>query len=461
MGLLDRFRRKDEAERAWFEPVVGGGMALVMSQTWGTPDHERIMPTFQSYAVNAYSGNAVVFGVILARLQLFSEATFKWQNLNDKTLFGTPALGLLENPWPNGTTGELLARMEQDASLAGNAFIRNAGDRLERLRPDWITIVTAVIEGDNGRQIREVIGYSYDSGGVENDREPEVYLPDEIAHWSPIPDPIANFRGMPWISPVVREINADIGLTQYKTQYLDNAATPNMVITYDREISEEAAKKVAAAVQAKHGGVSNSFKTLVLDKGANHEVVGADLSKMDFTNVQAAGENRIAVAGGVPGIVVGLKEGLQAATYSNYEQAMRRFADITMRPNWRSACAALEKLVTPPPGTRLWFDVTDIAALRQGEKERAETMQVKAATANSFIQAGYDPQTVAQAIEANDMGHLKHTGRIPVSLYNTDDPVDPAYGTKAKIAEPVIEAAPIKALPPGTTKAAPPKEPPA
>jgi HK97 family phage portal protein len=455
--------RGGDPERAWFEPVVGGGMALVLSQTWGTPDHERIMPTFQSYSTSAYSGNAVVFGVILARLQLFSEATFKWQNLRDKSLFGDPSLALLEEPWPNGTTGELLARMEQDASLAGNAFIRNAGDRLERLRPDWITIVTAVVDSDDGRhQIRKVVGYSYDSGGAENDREPDFFMPDEIAHWNPVPDPIANYRGMSWLSPVVREINADIGLTAYKTTFLDNAATPNLLIRYDRELSEEAARKVAAAVQARHGGQGNAFKTMVLDKGAQVDAIGADFTKMDFTNVQAAGENRIAVAGGVPGIVVGLAEGLQAATYSNYEQAMRRFADITMRPNWRSACGALQKLVTPPhPGVRLWFDTSDIAALRQGEMERAQTFQVKAATANSLIQAGFDPLTVAAAIEAGDLTQAKHTGRIPVSLYNTDDPVDPAYGPKAKITEPVVDAPPVKALPPGTTKAPPPKEPPA
>jgi hypothetical protein len=30
-----------------------------------------------------------------------------------------------------------------------------------------------------------------------------------VAHWSPIPDPLANFRGMSWLTPVLREIDAD------------------------------------------------------------------------------------------------------------------------------------------------------------------------------------------------------------------------------------------------------------
>jgi hypothetical protein len=129
--------------------------------------------------------------------------------------------------------------------------------------------------------------------------------------------------------------------------------------------------------------------------------------------VQAAGENRIIIASGVPGIVIGSKEGLMAATYSNYEQAMRRFADITMRPLWRSVCACLSKLVTIPPGTRLWFDTADIAALRQGEKERADTMLVLSQAAAELIAAGAKPDTVTAAVAAGDITLLKFEPKPP------------------------------------------------
>lgn len=446
MKLIDRIAKR-------YIPGPGGFPLVeqVFWQSYGDPSHERMAPTFASYATEGYQGNAVVFAVIGRRLSLFSEATFKWQNTATKKLFGTPELSILEKPWPNGTTGELLARMIQDADLSGNSYIRDAGPRLERLRPDCIVIVTTLRIDSNGDEIRELVGYMYDPaiGGADPERSSQFFTPDELAHWSPVPDPMANFRGMSWLTPVVREINADSGLTQYKTQYLNNAATPNMLIRYDRELSDEAAKKVGAAVQAKHGGVSNAFKTLILDKGADVTVVGADLTKMDFTKVQAAGENRIAAAGGVPPIVVGLKEGLDAATYSNYGQAMRAFADLGMRPLWRSACAALETLVQVPPDCRLWFDTSDIAALLEGEKERADTFAVKSTTAETLIRAGYVPETVAAAVAAGDLGMLKHTGRIPTALYNTNDPVDPAFAKSEKFVETPI---PVKSPDPNAPK---------
>jgi len=196
-------------------------------------------------------------------------------------------------------------------------------------------------------------------------------------------------------------------------------------------------------MHARHGGVDNAFKTLILDRGADFQVVGSDLAKLEYTAVQAAGETRIASAAGVPGIVIGLREGLQAATYSNYAQAMRRFADLTVRPNWRSACAALAKLLEVPDDSRLWFDESDIAALREGEQERATTFQTRATSASTLITAGYDAASVADAVTAGDLALLVHTGRVPVQLYDPTTEV-----TAADPTPPDAPAAPDAPAPP-------------
>jgi HK97 family phage portal protein len=374
---------------------------------------ERVLPEFQSYAQSGYQGNGIVFSLILARLMLFSEAEFKFRDLATKRLYGTPALSKLEQPWPGGTTGDLLARMEQDASLAGQAFIRDAGDCLERMRPDRVARIIAETDTD----VYQVVGYEYDRDGMGFGSLDECYPVDEVADWTPIPDPLAMFRGMSWLTPVVREINADLAMTGHKQAFFENAATPNLLIKYQRKLNREQIDVIRERWQARHGGAENSWKTAILDEGADISVIGNSFEQMAFTSVQAAGENRIAAAAGVPGIVVGLKEGLQAATYSNYEQAMRRFADITMRPNWRSAAACLAKLVDVPVGARLWYDTTDIAALRAGEKERADTAQVMALAAGELIRSGYDPATVGPALTAGDFSLLVHTGAVPTALY--------------------------------------------
>src|SRR5215207_2237644 len=167
----------------------------------------------------AYAGNSVVFGAMLARKSLFSEATFAFRDLEDKHLTGAferdgrrnTGLRKLENPWPNGTTGELLSRMIQDVDLAGNAYVWDAGDQLVRLRPDWVTIVSELFSDPIGRPYRKVIGYYYEPPVLLQTTEgrPQYFSVDEVAHWSPDPDPDANFRGISWLTPVLREIGAD------------------------------------------------------------------------------------------------------------------------------------------------------------------------------------------------------------------------------------------------------------
>jgi phage portal protein BeeE len=445
--VLDRLSRRSFVDGwdGWGGMGPASG-ASVLTTTYGTPGNEPILPQLMSSSMQAYGGNAIVFGAILARLSLFSEASFAFRDLTDKHLFGAneldgrrlTALRKLEAPWPNGTTGELLARMIQDVDLAGNAYIWDAGDQLVRLRPDWVTIISELVTDPSGRVYRKVVGYFYKPPQSVSDQGPaQMFDVEEIAHWSPIPDPWANFRGMSWITPVMREIAADNAMTGYKIKYLDNAASPNLLIKYTQKLQQATVDTIQKRVQARHGGVDNAFRTMVLDEGADVTVIGNTFEQMSFATVQAAGENRILIASGVPGIVIGAKEGLMAATYSNYEQAMRRFADITMRPLWRSACACLSKLVAVPTGARLWFDVSDIAALRQGEKEMADTMLVKMLAIGEGVKFGFDPDSVREAINAGDIGQLKHNGppelimqeipkAAPPALKLPEPPGDPA-----------------------------------
>jgi hypothetical protein len=166
----------------------------------------------------------------------------------------------------------------------------------------------------------------------------------------------------------------------------------------------------------------NNGKTLVLDEGADVTPIANTFEQMTFVDLQAAGENRISAAAGVPGIVVGLKEGLSAATYSNYQQAMRRLSDGTLRPLWRLGGAALGKFVDLDEGERLVLDATSVAALQEGEKDAAETFRLKATTAGELIRSGYKPESVAEAVALRDLALLEHTGNTPTALYDPNAP---------------------------------------
>src|SRR6266704_1469896 len=183
---------------------------------------ERPIYNYTGYADQAYSGNAAVFAVAQKRANVFSEATFKFRALRDKHLFGGQDLFKLENPWPDGS-----------------AYIVDHGDRLERLRPDWVTIVSTVVTDElSGDQIREVIGFAYDPTGDLSLRA-TFYPVEQVAHWAPIPDPLSNFRGMSWMSPIIREVDADVRMSAFRDAFFTNAATANIIVKYQQKLTPD------------------------------------------------------------------------------------------------------------------------------------------------------------------------------------------------------------------------------
>ena len=155
---------------------------------------------------------------------------------------------------------------------------------------------------------------------------------------------------------------------------------------------------------------------MYLAGGATVTPVGSSMQQMDFATVQGHDETRIAAAAGVPPIIVGLSEGLEAATYSNYGQARRALADALLWPLWGSFADTVGQVVTVPGNARLWIDASGIAFLREDAADIANILYVKSEAINKLFMSGFDPDSIVDAIEANDLTQLVHTGLPSVQL---------------------------------------------
>ena len=436
MGLRDLARAAlmiPSVERSGMYPLPGeyfanlanwGGMyPLGFNYTIPSERAEEYAATFAGYTQAAYRSNGVVYACCAARMSLFSEARFQFRRLESGRpgdLFGTQELAMLEEPWPNGTTGDLLVRMEQDDTLTGNFYAWARQGQLYRMRPDWVSVVLGSNMTDDPDEINEaldarVIGYGYHPGGYNSGKEPIPLLASEVVHYAPRPDPERRYVGLSWLSSIMREIQGDNVATNHKVKYFEGGATPNQAIIVP--IADPAEFDLfVQAFRARAGDPANAYKHLLLNQGFDTKSIGNDLTQVDFKAVQGAGETRIAAAAEVPPIIVGLSEGLEAATYSNYGLAMRRFADLTMRPRWRNAAAALGSVINIPSGAELWYDDRDIPALREDVKASAEAADLQAKTIRTYIDAGYEPDSAAEAVMSGDLSKLRHSGLVSVQL---------------------------------------------
>lgn len=385
---------------------------------------EEIGNDYMGYVQGAFKSNSVVFACCTTRMGVFTEARFQFQPIKDgrpqQVLKDSPELDILKTPWPNATTGDLLARALQDADFAGNHYVVREGKRLRRLRPDWVTIVlsadpTVAVASD-------VVGYVYKPGNTEDREKWGIYPIDgsngKVAHWAPIPDPEAQYRGMSWITPVLREITSDKAAMLHKQKFFENGATPSMAVSFKETVTEEQFKGFVRALDEAHVGVENAYSPLYLGGGADVTPLTHDFAQLDFKKTQGAGETRIAAAAGVHPVVVGLSEGMQGSSLNagNFKSAIDAFGNIRMRPLWRTIASAYAVLLNEPAGTRLWIDDRDIMFLQDDEMTRVKIYNEKTSAMTKLIQDGYTPESIVESMDKQDVTLLKHTGLFSVQL---------------------------------------------
>ena len=442
MGLLERIESRLPAKRAGSSLARrDGGLSLdewalasfafqgaqypFVQSTMGSVNEEAIIGS----AVGAHKGNPTIYSLVQARVQAFSQIRFQWTRFSGSQpgeLFGDPRLKLLENPWPNGSTAKLLARMELDNCLAGNAYIaRVRPDRLSRLRPDYVTIILGSqtnAERPADAADVEIAGFAY----FPRSSKARIFLPDEVAHYAPMPDPDFQFLGMSWIGACIRELQADSLASEHKARFFQNAATPNMAVKFDPGVEYERVKQFKALLEDEHKGVWDAYKTLYLGGGADVTVIGKDFQQLDFAITQGKGESRLAAAAGVPPSWVGFSEALKGSSLNqgNFNSARRRFADGTMVHLWTEAANSLNGIIGGPAGAQLWYD-SRVPFMREDASDLASIQLQQSTVISALVTQGFEPDSVVKALVENDWSLLKHSGMLSVQLQKPGEPALP------------------------------------
>jgi hypothetical protein len=434
-------RARDKAARA------GGVKAFVQLPFWADlPSRDEINADFEGLVRGAYAANGIVFACMFARLLLFSEARFQWREYRQGrpgNLFGSPELALVETPWPGGVTGELLGKAETDASASGNFYVTRADDagrlgraaqgpglRLADLRPDWTKYVVDSASGHPYAADARLVGYVYAPPGVGGKTvEPVTFAADEVAHYKPVPDPLDRYKGMSWLTPIIRDIEGDKAAAQHKRNLFRRGAMLRNIVSFSPDIDPDDFDYFVAKFKEEHEGPDNAFNTLFIGGGADVTVASANLQELDFARVTAAGENRIAAAAKVPGAIAGLAEGQQGTPLGqgDFYAKRRLFADLYARPHWRMFAAALDKILPRPRlpnstlpnlGASLWYDDRDIAFLRDDAADASAIQRDQMAAINQGIMAGFLADAVVDAVTAFDLRRLvsNHSGLFSVQM---------------------------------------------
>jgi HK97 family phage portal protein len=116
---------------------------------------------------------------------------------------------------------------------------------------------------------------------------------------------------------------------------LDNAARPSGAIVYkgadgqSASLSTDQYERLVSEMETHHQGARNAGRPMLLEGGLDWKPMGFSPSDMEFQKTKEAAAREIAIAFGIPPMLVGIPGD---ATYANYQEANRAFYRLTVLP---------------------------------------------------------------------------------------------------------------------------------
>ena len=290
-----------------------------------------------SLARIGYAGNPVGFRCVKLIAEAAAALPLVCQD-EGRRYEAHPLLSLIARPNPAQGRSELFEALYGQLMLSGNAYVEAVGAdgmlpaELHVLRSDRMSVVP----GGDGWPV----AYEYAVGG----RKHRFQLGDvpQVTHLKSF-HPQDDHYGLSPLQAAAMAIDVHNSASRWSKALLDNAARPSGAIVYRGEggqgtMSTDQYDRLVAEVEANHQGARNAGRPMLLEGGLDWKPMGFSPSDMEFQKTKEAAAREIALAFGVPPMLLGIQGD---ATYANYQEANRAFYRLTVLPLAGKVCGHL------------------------------------------------------------------------------------------------------------------------
>lgn len=174
--------------------------------------------------------------------------------------------------------------------------------------------------------------YDYTVGGRKHRFDMRGH-PDPICHIKAF-HPHDDHYGLSPMQAAATAVDVHNAASSWSKALLDNAARPSGAIIYkgadgQGALSPDQYDRLVSEMEMHHQGARNAGRPMLLEGGLDWKPMGFSPSDMEFHATKQAAAREIAVAFGVPPMLLGIPGD---ATYANYQEAHRAFYRLTVLP---------------------------------------------------------------------------------------------------------------------------------
>lgn len=319
--------------------------------------------TGRSYAALSREGfmkNPVAHRAV--RLIAEAAAAMPWQLFDEGALVSDhPLLALLKRPNGRMSGSDFFEALFGHLLLSGNAYVEPilVGETLRELyllRPDRMRI----IEGRDGwpEAYEYRIGAHVSRFAAEGDGLAVLHM--RLFH------PLDDHSGLSPLAAAQMALDLHNASSVWNKALLDNSARPSGALVYQPKdggnLTEEQYERLKQELEEGYAGPMRAGRPLLLEGGLDWKAMGLTPRDMDFTEARNGAARDIALAIGVPPMMLGIPGD---NTYSNYQEANRAFYRLTVLPLIARTAAALTSWLAPiyGAGLKLEVDLDQVSAL--------------------------------------------------------------------------------------------------
>ncbi|MDE1186279.1 MAG: phage portal protein [Pantoea sp.] len=319
--------------------------------------------TGRSYAALAREGfmkNPVAHRSV--RLIAEAAASVSWLLYEgDREIGDHPLLALMRRPNGRMAGPDFFEALHGHLLLSGNAYVEplSIGGELREmhlLRPDRV----AIVEGRDGWPE----AYEYRVGGLVRrfaaDVDGLTLLHLKLFH------PLDDHLGFPPLAAAQVALDLHNASASWNKALLDNSARPSGALVYQPKeggnLSPDQYERLRQELDEGYSGPMRAGRPLLLEGGLDWKSMGLSPKDMDFVEARHGAARDIALAFGVPPMLLGIPGD---NTYANYQEANRAFYRLTVLPLLARTASALSLWFAGAygDGLRLEPDLDTIAGL--------------------------------------------------------------------------------------------------
>jgi len=309
---------------------------------------------YSAFAREGFMQNAVVYRSV----RMIAEAAASIPLLlyeGEAEHAGHPFLDLIKKPNGEQTGADFFETWYGFLLVSGNAYVEAValGDsvrELHVLRPDRMK----VIPGAEGWPE----AYEYTAGGQAVRFAGEVVAGVRSVLHLKLFHPVNDHYGLSPIEAAATAIDIHNTASAWNKALLDNSARPSGALVYAASagrMTAEQFERLKVELETSYTGARQAGRPLLLEGGLDWKPLGLSPKDMDFVEAKHAAAREIALALGVPPMLLGIPGD---NTYSNYQEAQRAFWRQTVLPLVNRTVKALSNWLSPAysdgaPGGRL------------------------------------------------------------------------------------------------------------